>query len=1242
MAAAVAMKALPTNMEWDVPELEKAYSSGFRSAESRRTSKKTPDESTVESAGMSGQKANPLRSRSKVQAQIALVAIQTATAKGRPVANPSRHSFRGAAGTHELAVTTNVTSSSGVVGHNIALSSRPLEAAPAESHADAAPMSMAPFGLVASSAPHAGTQSEPLNSFRLARRNQRPAEKYTEPSPPPSPMPVVHLSLSPSAGDLHSESEAGGSRRSSLGPIARAVSAQQPSAAERSEWASPSGSFTFAPRPPEKVRSGSKQAPRRPVRQLAVDDSSDAVLHVDGTVHVQEPGNVAVAVAIQSDEEILETFKQAVLAKHGSFEAVFKWLDFTRKGRITKFNWLSGLRIMHVDLSDKVLIRLFTQIDKSHAGAILSSDWSEFFECEDQMARTPSIKSKRLLHKLSDIADKMRKMRATGSAESVEASMGPEVPELPNLALLVAAAEDDESELSPKASAARALLVTDEDTAEAEQIKEDVEELGLSGVRALAYILAAKCGSLDLAFKWLDYNWRHEFSRSAWDTAGMILHIDMEQVTGEKPREIFRQMSADKHHCKVTKAAWDKFFREVANWDVLKDLKVSVQKRARKKLIVDWKWKAPVGTRSACIPRARWGGAINAVRMSSKLASSAETRQEEQAVTSPASERPKSGSGRSKTAAKVFKAVRAASRLKTASRLREGLRTAHDKLLAEEFHSVVGEESSSFKAEKPPESPVAVVPSAPPTQRAAASPRRPRPLAELPATCGKVAIDDARSTASTSVPPSPASSQAMGSTFGSASGSESLTSSMDLSERLASLRAVSAPLRLPGLREMSGRLGSKAHKEPELTPEQELDQFKAHNAKTMKVLMPDEGIHFSSVRRLERLALEAMAKEQGYWYGLDGHGFLVYRIGPKAEKVQDQLQALGPGDCLQVDHMTYTQALFAYTVAIAASLCPSKVCDADGKPYEGEDNKGDITLHIFNLQGSLQNFVIGLRKLLGKVAPGQELALPGSLSKEQARAATEVAESMGLMVGQCTDGDESRSHLVVGHLADFVDHVRKELGVLRQGAGQTFDELSILREQLLKKVVQEDFTGYEVSCLDPQQSQTWTNLRGRALRVQRLVEKPQPIQRAPTTTIAFDEEEDCEFTFCINSSTAQAKIQRLFEMYASGTRGGVKVFLRTPDLKRFMEDAHRMHQWKHRMHQKYRRIHASTNEHLQQFEEEAHDLFEQTLELQEDMGTRILHGITYDYFQVFVGKSANILGWCMPGFLKAMLELRRA
>eukprot|EP00971_Amphidinium_carterae_P234686 4656953-Amphidinium_carterae.2 len=110
--------------------------------------------------------------------------------------------------------------------------------------------------------------------------------------------------------------------------------------------------------------------------------------------------------------------------------------------------------------------------------------------------------------------------------------------------------QDDESELSPKASAARALLVTDEDTAEAEQIKEDVEELGLSGhvscqpchlccqrtenkeknsVRALAYILAAKCGSLDLAFKWLDYNWRHEFSRSAWDTAGMILHIDMEQ-----------------------------------------------------------------------------------------------------------------------------------------------------------------------------------------------------------------------------------------------------------------------------------------------------------------------------------------------------------------------------------------------------------------------------------------------------------------------------------------------------------------------------------------------------------------------------------------------------------------------------------------------------------------------------------------------------------------------------------------
>mmetsp|Transcript_38652 Transcript_38652/g.90835 ORF Transcript_38652/g.90835 Transcript_38652/m.90835 type:complete len:295 (-) Transcript_38652:67-951(-) len=288
----------------------------------------------------------------------------------------------------------------------------------------------------------------------------------------------------------------------------------------------------------------------------------------------------------------------------------------------------------------------------------------------------------------------------------------------------------------------------------------------------------------------------------------------------------------------------------------------------------------------------------------------------------------------------------------------------------------------------------------------------------------------------------------------------------------------------------------------------------------------------------------------------------------------------------------------------------------------------------------------GIRKTLAKIADGQELDLPSGLTKQQDQIVVMVAEEMGLQHEQCVDPDEA-THLTVGNLRSFAAQVRKDARALLPGASLSYDRISSMQEVLLKKIIHAEFDFFTVASSDPFQEEAaemslYPSHAQRHSRRNCRVSRPHGnVERKSAAVVeeVEEEEEEDEHNFCINSKTAQLKLTRLFEIYSSGTRGGVRVFLRKPDLQRFMEDARKMHQWKHRLHQKHRRIHASTNNHLSQFEEMAEELFDQTLELQEDLGTRISHGITYDFFQVFVGRSANILGWCLPGFLRAMLEV---
>merc|ERR1711933_671403 len=94
----------------------------------------------------------------------------------------------------------------------------------------------------------------------------------------------------------------------------------------------------------------------------------------------------------------------------------------------------------------------------------------------------------------------------------------------------------------------------------------------------------------------------------------------------------------------------------------------------------------------------------------------------------------------------------------------------------------------------------------------------------------------------------------------------------------------------------------------------------------------------------------------------------------------------------------------------------------------------------------------------------------------------------------------------------------------------------------------------------------------------------------------------------------------VFGRCASGGSGS-HAFLRKNDLNHFIQDA-----------SPKRGLDANTIQSL------VENLFDETLELQIDMGSRFHHGIVYDYFQVFLTKVAGLLNMTVMCFLKSLLE----
>lgn len=318
-----------------------------------------------------------------------------------------------------------------------------------------------------------------------------------------------------------------------------------------------------------------------------------------------------------SDDAIAEYLKQAFLDRFGSPGVAFRWLDFNRRKCISLSAWDTGLRMMNLPEELKGIKRaqLFHIVDIARKGEIDMRQWNKFFDVpvietsSSDIAVEPKkpgaswdaesadtnddkltgFKGLRVLESMTKLLTDSKRPTASQAKDDMDltGSDRQSGTNLPSLGSILSAADGGGTR---RAKAKNKLVATDVEKAEEMQLEEDLQKLGLKGIRALAYIMCAKCGSLDAAFKWIDFNSKGYFARVQWETGVMVMHIDIEALTGFKAGKLFLKMGGKEG--RVSKKAWDKFFaNELGDDDrsMLGAVQATFQMQAKKKLLEIWK-----------------------------------------------------------------------------------------------------------------------------------------------------------------------------------------------------------------------------------------------------------------------------------------------------------------------------------------------------------------------------------------------------------------------------------------------------------------------------------------------------------------------------------------------------------------------------------------------------------------------------------------------------------------------------
>eukprot|EP00435_Cladocopium_sp_Y103_P040190 s622_g10.t2 len=394
----------------------------------------------------------------------------------------------------------------------------------------------------------------------------------------------------------------------------------------------------------------------------------------------------------------------------------------------------------------------------------------------------------------------------------------------------------------------------------------------------------------------------------------------------------------------------------------------------------------------------------------------------------------------------------------------------------------------------------------------------------------------------------------------------------------------------------------------------------------------------------QRAVIQLLAKRLGLVAVMEPRGanqeLVVYNVAPDfVQNIEIQLNGLRQNEgCMFNEDLSEEERKLARVLSENLGFLTTR--NSDG------------SLSAFNLQ----DFASELREQLTSLAIGEEVRMPiGTKTEEQQLMVFRLIQELGLEVRE--EGTKKTREVIISNLVQYLSMAKERMIAAEDGEvlefilppqekqqEAFFDLAKDYAFECVNRVNTND--GVEAHLVRMAVEKTSVAQRRRRSSIVKQASKTDleevvPIIKPPTpdpddaevessssegledssqaTSLSFE-----ELPEPIQRNSGDGLVARVFQQYASGRWIGQALFLRYGDLKGFAEDL------------KY--VTPNVDTKLYRFTGMFEYVFEDTLQLQIDMGVRVRHGLTLEWFQIFLQKIILRLGMEFVPVLFRLLE----
>eukprot|EP00746_Dinoflagellata_sp_MGD_P166556 gnl/MRDRNA2_/MRDRNA2_96530_c0_seq1.p1 gnl/MRDRNA2_/MRDRNA2_96530_c0~~gnl/MRDRNA2_/MRDRNA2_96530_c0_seq1.p1 ORF type:complete len:1719 (-),score=343.09 gnl/MRDRNA2_/MRDRNA2_96530_c0_seq1:149-5305(-) len=372
-----------------------------------------------------------------------------------------------------------------------------------------------------------------------------------------------------------------------------------------------------------------------------------------------------------------------------------------------------------------------------------------------------------------------------------------------------------------------------------------------------------------------------------------------------------------------------------------------------------------------------------------------------------------------------------------------------------------------------------------------------------------------------------------------------------------------------------------------------------------EAIKPGRVTNFKHQTPAQRAILRKVAADLGLWSHTEGEDedskYVVVNNMPEfMSDIQAEIGSITDGNSkvLRQTFHDFEQQI-VHALAVYMGRWPRKIPEGSDLYDYYAISRRKLKSEIFNLG----DFPWKVKEELMNLSDGRQRHFNPTLTECEEHAVKCLADDQKL--AYAVTG--AKPHLVVARSSDFAQFeadVRVQLSQLNYGEVRPYSKLNPFEYEIVLKVARE-------MKLIVENCQMGSSCTVRALtKSEKRSSQPTVMQIQAMS----DDQEGRRPDGSTGQSEAQSQLPDKFKAFATGSQFGIPLFMRTPDLtgilKRLMEK---------RTPESARRIGLDPEGFLRAFDE--------TLELQIDMGSRATVGINAEYFPVFLQIAAERLGW---------------